>query len=104
MCSFDKLVALLKGRVEFCTPIPACPRHASVMCAKDAGKCEVGNNRECTQWLTLFIGRSPFTVLVKFVYTPDSRTGFFSSTDTAIRRMIIKGVLTAGDLEGMRIG
>lgn len=84
--------------VELVDPVPACPKHASPVCAQQTGSCPDGNERRCPQKCCFYCGTSLNVVSVTFLLTRGGQEGYVLSTDMAVSKLERKGVL---DLSGL---
>lgn len=101
-CSFDSLLHWLDTKgVEFVEPIPSCPKHLNYVCMQMAGKCSIGNKRQCVQLLQFIHENRFFSVQVIFSFTENSKTGFIRSEDTGIKRMLSRHMITESELAEM---
>lgn len=102
LCSFEKLLSALHGNadVELIDPIPQCPKHADIVCASQAGKCPVGNKKNCGQELSFYYqGAHLYNLTVTFTAFPNTRVGYIRDTDLQICRMLKKNIIQKSDLE-----
>ena len=105
ICSFEKLLQILSGNSGYThePPVPNCPKNADAICANLAGHCETGNSHQCEQKFRFFINGIMFQLAIQYAYKKNSRTGFFESNDIAIKRLILKNILTINVLKSLSI-
>lgn len=97
--SFDDLVKALKNKgAELIDPIPGCPMHLNYVCMGMAGKCHLGNKRQCIQFMRFMHDKRFFTVQVLFSFYENSKTGFVRTEDLGITAILKGGILCLEEL------
>lgn len=97
--SFDDLIKALKNKgVELIDPIPSCPMHLNYVCMEMAGKCDLGNKRQCIQFMRFLHDKKFFAVQVLFSFYKNSKTGFVRTEDLGITAILKDGILGLEEL------
>jgi hypothetical protein len=96
MYRFDDILSLLKANenIEIEKPIPACPKHADIDCARIAGNCRQGNNKQCEQEFVFYAGGSLHILKPKFVIENNTTSGFFKESDMRLNMLFNNGLIT----------
>lgn len=96
MYRLDDILSLIDANknIEIEPPIPACPKHADMECAKIAGQCPIGNAKRCKQRFEFYINQKEFVTLYPiFVIANNTQIGFFKESDIKLNSLFNKGVI-----------
>ena len=96
MYLFDDILSLLKANknIEIEKPIPACPKHADINCAKIAGNCQQGNNKQCEQKFKFYVnGKTLHILKPKFVFENNTKKGFLKESDIRLNMLFKNGII-----------